>query len=62
MNTACDTETCETCGTDALEGLNADGDCLACERGSLDRLLRSMAAGVTRDPATGRFVQINLKG
>jgi transcriptional regulator NrdR family protein len=57
MSTACDTETCETCGTAAVEGLNQRGECLHCEQHptSLETLLRLSLAGVTRDRKSGRF-------
>lgn len=57
MNTTyCDTETCETCGGQALEGTNAKGECRSCE--TFAHNLRLMAAGVTRDRKTGRYAKI----
>lgn len=53
--TACDTEICEICRQPTVEGNDELGRCVHCTHSSLDRLLRSMAAGVTRDPRTGRF-------
>jgi hypothetical protein len=59
MDTACDTETCFTCQQPAIEGLNTKGECLACETGgTLAHNLRLMAAGVTRDKATGRYASV----
>ena len=56
MNTCCDTETCETCGGGCIEGLNAAGECRACE--TFSHNLRLMSLGVTRDKATGRYAKI----
>lgn len=57
--TACDTETCDRCEQPAPEGLNAAGECVTCETGgTLAHNLRLMAAGVTRDRATGRYTQV----
>jgi hypothetical protein len=57
MSTSCDTETCETCATDVVKGLNQRGECLHCEQhpASLETLLRLGLAGVTRDRKSGRF-------
>ena len=55
MFTACDTETCITCSADVIEGVDQNGECRRCANGALTILLRSMVAGVTRDPKTGRF-------
>lgn len=63
MNILCDTETCNTCGIDTVAGNDQNGECVTCSSdGSLDKMLRLMAAGVTREPATGRFVNISKKG
>lgn len=58
-NTLCDTERCEACQQDFIEGVDETGRCATCAGGtSLDHLLRLMAAGVTRDKATGQFVSV----
>ena len=57
--TICDTETCETCGGQAIEGTNANGECRSCE--TLAHNLRLMAAGVTRSKTTGRYARIEVK-
>ena len=54
----CDTEQCTTCGATTLTGIDQNSQCDTCARGALDHLLRSMAAGVTRDRQSGRFVKI----
>ena len=54
--TGCDLEQCERCGQSTVEGNDAAGLCPVCSGPTtLDALLRSMAAGVTRDRKTGRF-------
>lgn len=57
--TNCDTERCEVCQQDTVAGNDELGRCSSCSQTStLDTLLRSMAAGVTRDRHTGRFTRI----
>jgi len=52
----CDAETCEVCQTATVEGNNALGQCESCEQTkTLDWALRTMAAGVTRNPKNGQF-------
>jgi len=54
--TACDLERCERCGQETVAGNDAAGLCSTCSGPTtLDALLRRMAAGVTRDPRSGRF-------
>jgi hypothetical protein len=56
MPNLCDTEQCDTCRANVIEGVNENGQCARCAgTDSLPHLLRLMAAGVTRDKATGRF-------
>ena len=55
---SCDVEVCEVCGQSTVQGNDELGRCIGCAHTSkLDRALRSMAAGVTRDPLTGRYAQ-----
>jgi hypothetical protein len=59
MSTACDTETCETCQVQVIEGVDQNGQCSTCSGPTaLHHLLRSMAAGVSRDRRSGRFVSV----
>ena len=54
--TACDTEQCTTCHANVIEGVDQNGQCARCAgTDSFAHMLRLMAAGVTRDKATGRF-------
>ena len=58
-NTACDIETCEECEQPALTGLDVAGRCETCATGGpLTWALPLMAAGVTRDKTSGRFVRV----
>lgn len=58
MNTYCDGETCGTCGGACID-TNEAGECRACE--TFAHNLRLMAAGVTRDKATGRYAKVGKK-
>jgi hypothetical protein len=59
MSTGCDTERCESCGSDTVAGNDEAGLCTVCSGDtSLEHLLRLMASGITRDPRTGRFTKI----
>lgn len=62
MNTTyCDSETCETCGAGCID-TDQNGECRSCAGAdSLLHNLRLMAAGVTRDKATGRYIKIGAK-
>ena len=56
---SCDTEACESCGAQTVEGNDQHGRCRTCSGDtSLGHMLRLMAAGVTRDRTSGRFVSI----
>jgi hypothetical protein len=63
MSNYCDTETCEICQTETVEGNDELGRCIHCshlsrQAQSLEHLLSLMAAGVTRDARTGRFASV----
>lgn len=58
--TLCDTERCDTCHADVIEGVDQNGQCARCAgTDSFDHLLKLMASGVTRDRRTGRFASLN---
>ncbi len=59
MTTYCDSETCSTCGGLTEFETNKNGECRSCA--TLLHNLRLMAAGVTRDKATGRYAKIGAK-
>lgn len=56
--TACDIENCKTCGTETVYA-DKNGECRPCA--TFSHNLRLMAAGVSRDKATGRYIQIGAK-
>ena len=56
--TVCETETCETCGAACID-TDQNGECRPCA--TFAHNLRLMAAGVTRDKATGRYAKIGAK-
>lgn len=58
MNTTCDTEPCTSCRAEVVD-TNEAGECRACA--TFAHNLRLMAAGVTRDNATGRYAKIGDK-
>jgi hypothetical protein len=59
--TVCEAETCETCGAGCID-TDQNGECRSCAGAdSLLHNLRLMAAGVTRDKATGRYIKIGDK-
>ena len=57
MSTYCDTDTCSTCRAAVLD-TDQNGKCRPCA--TFAHNLRLMAAGVTRDKATGRYVKIGV--
>lgn len=60
--TYCDTERCDYCGADTIQGNDAHGQCVTCSGDtSLTHLLRLMAAGVTRDKTTGQFKKVSKR-
>lgn len=59
--TVCEAETCETCGAGCID-TDQNGECRSCAGDdSLLHNLRLMAAGVSRDKATGRYINIKEK-
>jgi len=58
----CEGEKCQVCQAWTIEGNDSLGRCIRCEHGStLDHLLRSMAAGLTRNVRTGRIEKIGAR-
>ena len=56
--TVCESETCETCHAACID-TDQNGECRSCA--TLLHNLRLMAAGVSRDKATGRYINIKEK-
>jgi len=54
MSIYCDTDTCSTCHAAVLD-TDQNGECRPCA--TFAHNLRLMAAGVTRDKATGRYAK-----
>ena len=52
----CETETCISCGGQSIDGVDQDDLCRLCA--TFAHNLRLMAAGVTRNKATGRYSKI----
>lgn len=58
----CDTERCDFCGADTIEGNDEQGRCVTCSGDtSLEHMLKLMAVGITRNPKTGQFQKVSKR-
>lgn len=60
--TFCDTEHCEYCHADTVEGNDEQGRCVTCLGDtSLEHMLKLMSQGITRNSTTGQFERISKR-
>lgn len=58
----CDTERCDYCHADTVEGNDEQGRCVTCSGDTnLEHMLKLMASGITRNRQTGQFERIGKR-